>query len=205
VLAVRDDLPLAAPNLFRRPMSHQDCCKRPSLSRQIHMRSFRHSSATDPVHCGRDARARTRGTSGARFREELREALSCSDDCLARKPAEAEHEARSRRRLLVHVMDRPHSDAVATRRRLDRRVRSTVPKVGDEMHALIGRVDHDMVPCSPGQLGDQGIALAPILEPSSPQMRREVPVAHELGDHRLFEARGLSIDQISCADEGTAQ
>jgi len=144
-------------------------------------------------------------SSSTRFREQLREAPSRGDDCLARKAAEAEHEARSRLRLLVHGMDGPDSDSVAPGRRFDRRVRSTMSKVGDEMHPLIGCVDHDMVLCSPGQLGDQRIALTPILEPSSPQMRREVPVTHELGDHRLFEARRLPIDQISCTDEGTTQ
>src|SRR5262249_41309690 len=110
-----------------------------------------------------------------RLLEDLCEAPGRCDDRLTRKAAEAEHQPGPRSRLLVHRMDRADRDATSSGRRLDRRVRSTLSKVGDEMHPLIGRVDHDVVLRSAGQLGDQGVALTPILKPRPPQVRRAWP------------------------------
>jgi hypothetical protein len=59
----------------------------------------------------------------------------------AREAAEAEHQRRPSRRREIEPAHRPHDDAAAQRRRLDRAIVEPASQIGDEMHALIGHGD----------------------------------------------------------------
>src|SRR6202040_2507980 len=50
-----------------------------------------------------------------------------------------------------------------------------------------------------------GIPLIAILQAGAAEMRGEMPLPHELGDHALVEARWLTVDQGSRIDERAGQ
>ena len=78
-------------------------------------------------------------------------------------------------------------------------------KICEKVHALIRDVDREVVARAPCELSHQPVALIAILQPRPANMRREIALPHEFGDHRLVEAGRLAVYQVAGADECSEQ
>ena len=70
------------------------------------------------------------------------------------------------------------------------------------MHALVWRIDRQMIAEAAPQRGDQRVALAPVLVSHSADVGGKVSLFHEGGNHRLAERRWLAVQEISRGHEG---
>ena len=82
-------------------------------------------------------------------------------------------------------------------RTLDRCVLQAAPEPGYEMHALVRRIDIDLIREPLPQRGDKRVALLPVLQTHPAQMRREIPLLDEISHHGLGQARRLAVDEIA--------
>src|ERR1700682_4196397 len=73
----------------------------------------------------------------------------------------------------------PNDDAVLAACALDRDVRETPPCVSNEMHPLVRRIDRYVGAEATLESGNQHVALIPIQQAHSTNMRCEVPLFHE--------------------------
>jgi hypothetical protein len=84
----------------------------------------------------------------------------------------------------VQTAHRPDDDAVLAPRALDRDVRDAPPRVRNEMHPLVRRIDRD-VDETALKSSNQDVALIPIQKAHPSNMRCEVPFFHEIGNNGL--------------------
>src|SRR5262245_10814130 len=113
------------------------------------------SNATSWRH---DKRANGPALSGD-LAQRLRQAPHGRRDGRGGIAAEPQHEALPRLGADVHGRERAHDDAFMTRSVLDGGVGQAITKMGDEMHALIGRCDFDMVSAIATQRLDEPVTL----------------------------------------------
>ena len=73
--------------------------------------------------------------------DDLSQTFNCGSDRVAWVAAETKHERRSRRCCNIKAAHCPDDDAVLAPGALDGYVRETSPGKGNEMHALIRRID----------------------------------------------------------------
>src|SRR6202140_5073138 len=70
------------------------------------------------------------------------------------------------------------------------------------MHALVRRIDRQMVPHAAPERGDQRIPLVAVHLTHSADVSCEVSLFHEGGDDRLAKARWLAVHEIARGNEG---
>jgi hypothetical protein len=68
---------------------------------------------------------------------------------------------------------------------LDGDVRQASAREGNEMHPLVRRIHREVSAEAALERGNQFVALIPIAEPHSTDMRRKVPLFHECGNDGL--------------------
>ena len=68
---------------------------------------------------------------------------------------------------------------------LDGGVREAAPREGDEMHALVRRIDREIGAELALESGDQFVALFPVQHAHAANMRGEMAFFHEGGNHGL--------------------
>ena len=73
------------------------------------------------------------------------------------------------------------------------------------MHALVRRIDRQMVAQAAPESCDQRVPLAAVHLAHSADVGREVSLFHEGGDDRLAKARWLAVHQIARGHEGLHQ
>src|SRR6266700_1787475 len=112
---------------------------------------------------------------------------------LTRIAAEAQHQCRLHWRLDIKAAHGANDDAVFACGPLDPDVREPSPRVGDQMHALVGRIDGHMVAEATPDCRDQRVALAAINLPHSADVSGKVSLFHEGGNDRLTKGRWLGI------------
>ena len=79
----------------------------------------------------------------------------------------------------------PDDDAVLASGALDGDVREASPRVCNEMHPLVRRIDRYVRAEAALESGNQHVALIPIQQAHSTNMRCEVPLFHERGNDGL--------------------
>ena len=79
----------------------------------------------------------------------------------------------------------PDDDAVLAPCALDRDVRETSPRVRNEVHPLVRRIDRYVCAEAVLESTNQHVALIPIQHAHSTNMRCEVPLFHESGNDGL--------------------
>src|SRR5882757_8949325 len=126
-------------------------------------------------------------------------------DRLPRKPAKPQHETCAGARCAVEAANRAHDDTGALGAGLDSDVRRSVAQIGDEMHALIGDRNVEPTRRATYQRLRQRVALFAIELAHAANVRSEMALLHELGNHRLLQRRRLAIDQIARADKSPQQ
>ena len=88
---------------------------------------------------------------------------------------------------------------------LDRDVRETSPRVRNEMHPLVRRIDRYVGAEAALESTNQHVALIPIQQAHSTNMRCEVPLFHESGNDGLAQGRWLSVHKIAGGNERPQQ
>ena len=73
------------------------------------------------------------------------------------------------------------------------------------MHALVRRIDRQMVAQAAPQRCDQCVPLVAVHLAHSADVSREVSLFHEGGDDRLAKARRLAVHQVARGHEGLRQ
>src|ERR1700686_4928015 len=73
------------------------------------------------------------------------------------------------------------------------------------MHALVRRIDRQMVPHAAPERGDQRIPLVAVHLPHSADVSCEVSLFHEGGDDCLAKGRWLAVHEIARGNEGPYQ
>src|ERR1700736_362146 len=122
-------------------------------------------------------------------------------DHLAWVATETKHKRRSRSCCNMQAAHCPNDDAVLAACALDRDVRETPPRVSNEMHPLVRRIGRYVGAEVTLESGNQHVALIPIQQAHSTNMRCEVPLFHESGNDGLAQGRWLSIDKIAGGNE----
>src|SRR5882757_96371 len=110
-------------------------------------------------------------------------------DELTRIAAETQHQRRLRRCLDIEAAHGANDDTVFARGPFDRDVQASPSRVGHQMHALVRRLDREMLAEPAPECSDQYVALAAIQLPHPADVSREMALLHEGRDDRLAQAR----------------
>jgi hypothetical protein len=116
---------------------------------------------------------------------DLGQAFNRGTDYLAWVATETKHKGRSRNCCNMQAAHCPDDDAVLAPCALDRDVRETSPRVRNEMHSLVRRIDRHVGAEAAPESSNQHVALIPIQQAHSTNVRRKVPLFHESGNDRL--------------------